>query len=92
MLKWLYSLTLTYSFQIVNINSWTQIHDKSRIEDLCRRILESNPKIVKQYLNGKIKVFGALMGLVAKETKGTANMAEVDGVLKQLLDEIKRKK
>lgn len=36
--------------------------DDSALEDLCRELLEANPKIVAQIKEGKVKAAGALIG------------------------------
>ncbi|NQU23932.1 MAG: Asp-tRNA(Asn)/Glu-tRNA(Gln) amidotransferase subunit GatB, partial [Candidatus Nealsonbacteria bacterium] len=41
--------------------------DESDLEDLCRRLLAANPKIVAQVKEGKLKAAGALIGQAKKE-------------------------
>ncbi|MCH8157303.1 MAG: Asp-tRNA(Asn)/Glu-tRNA(Gln) amidotransferase subunit GatB [Nitrospinae bacterium] len=68
---------------IVKEKGLTQITDSSAIENLVNQILESNPEQVEQYKNGKEKVFGFLVGQVMKESKGQANPALVNKLLKE---------
>ena len=41
--------------------------DESALEDLCRRLLAANPKIVAKVKGGKVKAIGALIGQAKKE-------------------------
>ncbi|KMP10430.1 glutamyl-tRNA amidotransferase, partial [Candidatus Nitromaritima sp. SCGC AAA799-C22] len=68
---------------IVKKKGLTQITDSSTIENLVDRILQSNREQVEQYKNGKEKVFGFLVGQVMKESKGQANPALVNKLLKE---------
>jgi aspartyl-tRNA(Asn)/glutamyl-tRNA(Gln) amidotransferase subunit B len=57
---------------IVKEKNLVQITDSSAIESAIQKILDSNPNEVEQYLSGKEKVFGFLVGQVMRETKGKA--------------------
>lgn len=70
--------------QIVKEKGWVQILDTGEIEGVIERVLQSNPKLVEDFRNGKEKVFGFLVGEVMKGTKGKANP--------QLVNELLRKK
>ena len=48
-------------------------------------MIESNPKQVEDYKNGKDKLFGFFVGQVMKETQGKANPKSVNEILKKLL-------
>jgi aspartyl-tRNA(Asn)/glutamyl-tRNA(Gln) amidotransferase subunit B len=75
---------------IVKEKNLVQITDSSAIESAIQKILDSNPNEVEQYLSGKEKVFGFLVGQVMRETKGKANPKAVNDILKESL-EAKRK-
>lgn len=75
---------------IVKEKNLVQITDTSAIETAINKIIDANPKQVEEYLNGKDKVFGFFVGQIMKETKGKANPAIVNEVLKAVL-ESKRK-
>ena len=65
----------------------TGIRQESDIEALGRLIesvLAANPEQVAQYLSGKTRVLGFLIGQVMKETRGQANPRLVN----QLMDEV----
>lgn len=67
-------------------NDWLQITDDSELRKLCEEVLNKNEKIVKQYKNGKTKVFKAFLGLVATKSKQRADMNRCNRILKELLD------
>ncbi len=62
-----------------------QMSDTALLEELCRKILESNPKQVAAYRGGKSGTLGFFVGHVMKETKGSANPAIVNELLRKLL-------
>ncbi|KAF2899817.1 hypothetical protein ILUMI_06365 [Ignelater luminosus] len=72
--------------KIVAARGWAQIADDEELKALCKNIIEINPKIVKQYRDGKVKVFAALLGQIAKESNQRANMSKVPKILKELLE------
>lgn len=57
---------------IVN-NNLLQIEDSSEIEQYVNEIINANPESIKQYLEGKDRVLGFLIGQVMKKSKGKAN-------------------
>jgi aspartyl-tRNA(Asn)/glutamyl-tRNA(Gln) amidotransferase subunit B len=62
-----------------------QVSDEGAIEAVCKRVVEANPKQVEQLKAGKASLMGFFVGLVMKETRGSANPKLVNDVLKQLL-------
>ncbi len=73
--------------QIVESKGLKQMSDTSELEAICKSVVEKLPKIVEDYRGGKEKAFGALVGGVMKETRGKANPALVNELLKRVLDE-----
>jgi aspartyl-tRNA(Asn)/glutamyl-tRNA(Gln) amidotransferase subunit B len=59
-----------------------QISDSSAIEKIVDDVLAANPKQVEQYRSGKTAVIGFLVGQVMKVSKGQANPAMVNELLK----------
>ena len=53
---------------------------------LCREAIAGNAKAVGQYKDGNEKALNALKGPVMKATKGKANPAMLDELLKKLID------
>jgi aspartyl-tRNA(Asn)/glutamyl-tRNA(Gln) amidotransferase subunit B len=75
--------------KIVKEKNLTQITDSAEIENIIDSILEKNSDEVKQYLDGKEKVFGFFVGKVMRETKGKANPKLVNEVLRDKLNSLK---
>ncbi|WP_269523808.1 Asp-tRNA(Asn)/Glu-tRNA(Gln) amidotransferase subunit GatB [Coraliomargarita parva] len=72
---------------IVEKKGLKQSNDTGEIEALCREAIAGNPKAVGQYKDGNEKAINALKGPVMKATKGKANPAMLDQLLKKLIDE-----
>ncbi len=71
---------------IVEEKGLKQMSDTGELEAICRKVIENLPKIVEDYRSGKEKAFGALVGGVMKETRGKANPALVNELLKKVLE------
>ena len=72
---------------IVEKKGLKQSNDTGEIEALCREAITGNAKAVGQYKEGNTKALNALKGPVMKATKGQANPAMLDGLLRKLIDE-----
>ena len=72
---------------IVEKKGLKQSNDTDEIEALCREAIAGNAKAVGQYIEGNTKALNALKGPVMKATKGQANPAMLDDLLKKLIDE-----
>ena len=72
---------------IVEKKGLKQSNDSGEIEALCREAIADNAKAVGQYKEGNTKALNALKGPVMKATKGKANPAMLDALLKKLIDE-----
>ena len=62
-----------------------QISDSGEIEKLVDEVLAANAKQVQDYRAGKEKAFNSLVGQVMKATRGKANPAQVNELLKKKL-------
>jgi aspartyl-tRNA(Asn)/glutamyl-tRNA(Gln) amidotransferase subunit B len=62
-----------------------QVSDDGAIEAMVDGILNSNEDKVAEYKSGKEKLFGFFVGQVMKESKGSANPAKVNEILKKKL-------
>lgn len=62
-----------------------QLSDDSAILDIIDGILSSNTDKVEEYKAGKDKLFGFFVGQTMKASKGTANPAKVNELLKERL-------
>ena len=71
---------------IVRLSGLSQISDASALEPLIKSVMEKNPGPVADYKGGKTNAFGYLVGQVMKETKGKANPALVNELLKKIME------
>jgi aspartyl-tRNA(Asn)/glutamyl-tRNA(Gln) amidotransferase subunit B len=62
-----------------------QVSDSAAIEAAVREVIAQNPKQVAQYKAGSEKLLGFFVGQVMRATKGAANPALVNDILKRLL-------
>lgn len=62
-----------------------QISDTSALEKIVDDIIAANPKQVEQYKGGKTTVIGFFVGQIMKASRGQANPAAVNEILKQKL-------
>ncbi len=70
---------------IVQEKNLVQVTDEGAIADLVDRVMGEHPEQVAQYRDGKEKVFGFLVGQVMKASRGKANPAAVNKLLKERL-------
>ena len=70
---------------IVEENGLTQVTDTSEIEGVIDAVLAENAEKVAQYRSGKEALFGFFMGQIMKASKGKANPAIVNQMLKKKL-------
>lgn len=62
-----------------------QVSDTGAIEAICDAVINANGDKVAEYKSGKDKLFGFFVGQVMKESKGSANPATVNDILKEKL-------
>jgi aspartyl-tRNA(Asn)/glutamyl-tRNA(Gln) amidotransferase subunit B len=62
-----------------------QISDAGALEKLVDEVLAANPRQVEDYRAGKEKAFNSLVGQAMKATKGKANPAQVNEILRRKL-------
>jgi aspartyl-tRNA(Asn)/glutamyl-tRNA(Gln) amidotransferase subunit B len=62
-----------------------QISDSGALEKIVEEIISTNAKQVEQYRGGKVSVLGFLVGQVMKASRGQANPAAVNEILKNKL-------
>ena len=63
-----------------------QMNDTGALEAIIAEVIAANAANVEQYRAGKDKAFNALVGQVMKASKGKANPAQVNALLKAKLD------
>ena len=71
--------------EIIETKGLVQIKDESLLEEIAKKVIDSNPDQVAAYKDGKDKLFGFFVGQVMKETQGKANPKSVNEILKELL-------
>ena len=71
--------------EIVERRGLKQISDSGAIEKIVDEVLAANAKQVEDYRSGKEKAFNSLVGQVMKASKGKANPAQVNEVLRRKL-------
>jgi aspartyl-tRNA(Asn)/glutamyl-tRNA(Gln) amidotransferase subunit B len=70
---------------IIAAKGLRQISDSGAIEKIVDEVLAANPAIVAEYEAGKQKAFNSLVGKTMAATKGKANPAQVNAILKRKL-------
>jgi aspartyl-tRNA(Asn)/glutamyl-tRNA(Gln) amidotransferase subunit B len=70
---------------IIEAKGLKQVSDTGAIEKIVDEIIAANPAQVAEYRSGKEKVFGFFVGLAMKASKGKANPAQLNEVLKRKL-------
>jgi len=56
------------------------------LENICKKVIDSNEKVVADILRGKVAAISVLVGGVMRETKGSADPLQVENELKRLLN------
>ena len=70
---------------IIEAKGLKQMNDTGAMEKIIDEVIAANPANVEQYRAGKDKAFNALVGQVMKASKGKANPAQVNELLKAKL-------
>jgi aspartyl-tRNA(Asn)/glutamyl-tRNA(Gln) amidotransferase subunit B len=73
---------------IIKEKGLVQISDEGALLPIIEEIIKANPKVVEDYKNGKEKAFGFFIGQIMKSTRGQANPAQVNKLLKEKLDSL----
>jgi aspartyl-tRNA(Asn)/glutamyl-tRNA(Gln) amidotransferase subunit B len=73
------------SEKIIQEKDLVQVTDTKELGSVIESVLKENPQEVEKYRSGKDRVFGFFVGEVMKKTKGKANPALVNQILKQKL-------
>jgi aspartyl-tRNA(Asn)/glutamyl-tRNA(Gln) amidotransferase subunit B len=70
---------------IIEARGLKQMSDSGELEAIIDDVLAANPKSVEEFRSGKEKAFNALVGQVMKASRGKANPAQVNALLKAKL-------
>jgi aspartyl-tRNA(Asn)/glutamyl-tRNA(Gln) amidotransferase subunit B len=71
--------------EIIEKDDRRQISDSAEIDRIVDDIIDANPAQVAEYRSGKEKAFNFFVGQAMKATKGKANPAQVNEILKKKL-------
>ena len=70
---------------LIDAKGLRQMSDSGELERILDEVLAANAKSVEEFRAGKEKAFNALVGQAMKATKGKANPAQVNELLKKKL-------
>jgi aspartyl-tRNA(Asn)/glutamyl-tRNA(Gln) amidotransferase subunit B len=70
---------------VVDAKGLKQISDEGALEKLVDDVLAANPSIVGEFRAGKDKAFNSLVGKAMAASKGKANPAQVNALLRKRL-------
>ena len=71
--------------QIIEARGLKQVSDSGAIEAIVDAVIDENPEQVAQFLDGKEKVLGFLVGQVMKKSAGKANPKSANEILRSKL-------
>ena len=71
--------------ELINSSGFDKQIDNNLLEDIIKEIVKNNPKQVEDFRSGKEKIFSFFVGLVMKQTKGSADPARVNTLLREYL-------
>jgi aspartyl-tRNA(Asn)/glutamyl-tRNA(Gln) amidotransferase subunit B len=71
--------------EVIEKKGLKQISDSGAIGKIVDEVLAANPQQVTDYKGGKEKAFNSLVGQVMKATRGKANPAQVNEILRKKL-------
>ncbi len=71
---------------IIEAKGLKQMNDTGELEKIIDEVLAANPKNVEEYKAGNTKALNGLVGPIMKASKGKANPAQVNELLKRKLD------
>lgn len=71
--------------KIIDEKGLKQVTDTGAIEAIIQQVIDNNPKQLEDYRNGNERLFGYFVGETMKLSKGKANPAQVNELLKEKL-------
>lgn len=72
--------------RIIKEKGMAQISNEDELGKIIEKIIQAHPGVVQDYHGGKEKAFGFFVGQVMKDTRGQANPAIVNRLLKERLN------
>ncbi|MBW7861316.1 MAG: Asp-tRNA(Asn)/Glu-tRNA(Gln) amidotransferase GatCAB subunit B, partial [Rhodocyclaceae bacterium] len=70
---------------IIETQGLKQVTDSGAIEAIIDEVIAANQKSVEEFRSGKEKAFNAIVGQVMKASRGKANPAQVNEILRRKL-------
>lgn len=71
--------------EIVEASGMSQVNDREQIAKWAAEAIAENPKAVEDFKKGKETAIGSLVGLIMKKSRGKANPALCNSLLRELL-------
>ena len=71
--------------QIATEKDMLQKNDEGALKEMAQKIIDANPEVVATFKGGKDNALMSLEGQIMKESKGSANPAMVQKILRELL-------
>jgi aspartyl-tRNA(Asn)/glutamyl-tRNA(Gln) amidotransferase subunit B len=75
---------------IVRDGGLSQITDASTVRKIVKEVIVENPRPVSDYMGGKARSFGFLVGQIMKKSEGRASPSLANDILKEELEKVKR--
>lgn len=72
--------------ELAKTKNLLQVSDEGELVMIVEKVISANPKAAEDVRNGETKVIGFLVGQVMKESKGRANPAKVQELIKKQLE------
>ena len=79
------NVPIIFADEIIESKGLKQVSDAGAIEKIVDEIIAANADKVAEYRSGKDKLFGFFVGLAMKASKGKANPAQLNDILKKKL-------
>ena len=76
--------------EIAEESGLVQVSDVDQVASAVQAAIDGNPQAVADYMDGKNKAIGFLVGQVMKETRGKANPRMASSLVKEKLDEMRQ--
>jgi aspartyl-tRNA(Asn)/glutamyl-tRNA(Gln) amidotransferase subunit B len=70
---------------IIEAEGLGQVSDDALLTKLVEQAVAKNPKAIESFKAGKVQALGAIVGAVMKETKGQADAAKVQEILRKIV-------
>jgi len=77
---------------IIEERGWRQISDEDRLLSIIDGVIQENPQPVADYLAGKEKAIGFLVGQVMRVTRGQANPGMIRPLLEKRMEALRSAK